>query len=117
MKMFISIKSSYEEMNPIAAALSAVAEINVTTEIVELAEEAGVVVTNDIRDALGFLKDYEKVQVVVVLPPGRDRMAAEAGVNSLAKAYPGRVYARPMLEREGEQNIVFFLINISEELK
>jgi len=116
MKMFISIES-HEETNPIAFALRAVAEMNRETEIVESVEEADVVVTKGIRAALGLLKDYEEVRVVVALPPGRDRVALEAGASSLAKAYPGRVYARPMLEREGEQNIVFFLINITEELK
>jgi hypothetical protein len=116
MKVCIKI-TSHEPTNPIGMALKAIAKLNPVVQIVDTPEEAEFVVVNESTAALDILKDDENVKVLVAIAPGSWGERERAGVPGLTKAYPGRVFARPELESEGEQNIVFFLINLKEELK
>lgn len=115
MKIFIKIKSA-EPTNPVESVLKALTRK--LHEVVEDPAAAELIVTDSTTDALGFLKDYEDAKVLIALQPG-DRQRAEGGAKSLAKAYPGRVHIRPILENDGEENIVFFLMrsNPLEEVR
>lgn len=116
MKVCVKI-SSKEPSNPIGMALKVVVGLNSSLQIVEKPEEAELVVVNDVTTALDLLKDDEEVRVLVALALGSEAVSAKAAVQGLTKAYPGRVFARPMIERDGEQNIVFFILNLKEEVK
>lgn len=114
MKVCVKI-SSREATNPIQAALRAIIGLNSSLQIVETPEEAELVVVNEVAVALGLLKDDEDVKVLIATLPGMYGASTRAGVQELAKSYPSRVFARPMIEREGEQNIVFFVLELNEE--
>ena len=114
MKVFIKIKSN-EPTNPVESVLKALTKT--LHEVVEDPIEAELVVTDSTTEALGFLKGYDTT-VLIALQPG-DRQHVEGGAKSLAKAYPGRVHIRPILDLDGEENIVFFLMrsNPLEEVR
>lgn len=114
MKVCIQI-TSQGNTNPIAMALKAITRANPTLQLVEMPEKAELVVVNDIATAAELLKDDEDVKVLVAVAPGSSGSSAKAGALALAKRYPGRVFARPMLELEGEQNIAVFLVNLNKE--
>lgn len=116
MKVCVRI-SSKEPSNPIQMALKAIVGLNSSLQIVETPEQADLVVVNDATEAFGLLKDDEDVKVLVATLPGTHGSSTRAGVQGLTKSYPGRVFARPMVEFEGEQNIVFFITNLTEEMK
>lgn len=116
MKVCVQI-SSKEPSNPIQMALKAIIGGNASLQIVETPEQADLVVVNDATEASELLKDDEDVKVLVATLPGTHGSSTRAGVQGLTKSYPGRVFARPIIELEGEQNIVFFIINLTEELK
>ena len=104
MKMYISIKADLPHVRSVLKMLAARVH-----EVVEDPSAADLIVTDSTSDALGFLKEYEDAKMLIALQPG-DRQHAEGGAKSLAKAYPGRVHIRPILENDGEENIVFFLM-------
>lgn len=106
MKVFIKIKSK-EPTNPVESVLKSLTRT--LHEVVEDPETAELLVTDSTSDALGFLKDYDDAKVLIALQPG-DRKHHESGAKSLAEAYPGRVHIRPILDLDGEENIVFFLM-------
>ncbi|OGZ03997.1 MAG: hypothetical protein A2648_00135 [Candidatus Lloydbacteria bacterium RIFCSPHIGHO2_01_FULL_41_20] len=116
MKVCVKI-SSREATNPIQMVLKAIVGQNTSLQIVETPKEAGLVVVNDITVALGLLKDDENIKILIATLPGTYGASTRAGVQGLLKAYPNRVIARPMVELEGEQNIVHFLTDLKEEAK
>lgn len=115
MKVCVKI-SSNQPLNPVQMALTTIVR-TLGYQIVETPEEAEVVVVNDIIVALELLKDDEDVKVLIAVHPGTWGSSERAGAPGLIKAFPGRVFARPTVEFDGEQNIVFFLMNLAEELK
>lgn len=116
MKACVKITST-EPTNPIQMALKVVVGLNPALQIVETPEEAELVVVNEAKTAFELLKDDEDVKVLIATLPGEYGSSVRAGVQGLTKAYPGRVFARPMIERDGEQNIVFFILGLKEEVK
>lgn len=103
MKLYIRITADQPQVRSVLKMIAAQAH-----EVVEEPAAAELIVTDSPSEALGFLKEYEEVKVLIALQPV-DRQRAESGANSLAKAYAGRVFIRPIVEFEGEENMVFFL--------
>lgn len=114
MKVCVKI-SSREATNPVAMALRAVIGLNPALQIVETTEEANLVLVNEIATAFELLKDDEDIKVLIAIAPGTWGSRERDGAQGLSKNYPSRVFARPMVEREGEQNIVFFILNLNKE--
>ena len=112
MKTFISIRSP-ESTNPVQLAIGVIVEANPNLEVVGMAEEAGLIITNEARQALDFLKDDENVKVLVATFPGRQGESDRRGAESLTKAYPGRVLTRPMMAFNGEEELVPFLLTFT----
>ncbi len=126
MKIFVSIGGSERRStnpieivlkNPIEIALKAIMEMNSMIQIVNSSDEAELLLTDDTSQALRFLKDGDETKVLIAIMPGWQGESTRLGASSLAKAFAGRVYTRPLVEGSGEQNIVFFLLNVEEEMK
>ncbi|MBP7822507.1 MAG: hypothetical protein KA034_01690 [Candidatus Moranbacteria bacterium] len=118
MKIFVSVAGpDHSSTNPIELALKAIMESNSVIQVVNSSDEAEVLLTDDVSQALRFLKDGDETKVLIAILPGWQREPTRSGAISLAKAFAGRVYARPLVDYLGEQNIVFFLLNIEEEMK
>lgn len=118
MKIFVSVAGpERSSTNPIELALKAVIAVNPTIQVVNSSDEAELLLTDDVSQALRFLKDGDETKVLIAIMPGWQGESTRSGASSLAKAFAGRVYTRPLVESPGEQNIVFFLLNIEEEMK
>lgn len=79
-----------------------------THELVESLDEAELFVTDSIDSAADALRAH-KTAVLFALQPAR-RARDEIAAQLLQSAYPGRVFIRPILENDGEENIVHFLM-------
>ena len=118
MKIFVSVAGSEGRLtNPVEFALKAVMGMNPVIQVVNSLDEAELLLTDNLSKALRFLKDGDDTKVLIGIMPGWQSKSTRAGAESLAKSFAGRVYARPIVEGNGEQNIVFFLHNIEEEMK
>lgn len=109
MRICIALGSPWKAVE---RALEAIIGLNPSFQIVGQ-EEADVIIVGDARQALGFLKDDEDVKVLAILLGGNEE---RVGAESLSRAFPDRVIIRPALERDGEENIVQYLINYKEEV-
>ncbi len=109
MKVFIGIKA------PVGSAIAAI--INLKSSglmVVTNQEDAELVVVETSSAALDILKEYEDVKVLLVAYPGWEGESVRSAAKGLQKGFPGRVYMRPVVRRDGEEDLVSFLINFKE---
>jgi hypothetical protein len=107
--MFVEFTARNEKgQNPVEMALKAVVK-GCKFELVETPAEAELILTDSPPKALEYLKEHESAVIIVGLDPFR-RKDVEPGARSLEKAFAGRVHVRPLLELEGEKNLVICLI-------
>ncbi len=109
MNVFIEIKAS------VGTAIAAIIKgIGSGLTIVTEQEEAGLIITEEVSVALDVLKEYEDVKVLLVAYPGYAGDRVKSAAKGLQKAFPGRAFARPVVGRDGEEDLISFLRNFKE---
>ena len=112
MKIFFCVRTD-KSGGPIQRVLKGISA-HAGHTVVAYATDAELVVTDDVDIARSYLGDRDNLKVLVATLMD-EREEAEAA--ALAQAYPGRVEQRPLLEREGEQNIVLYLMELGRQAK
>lgn len=93
---------------PVKGAIRMIAETFAVNEIVNSAEEADTILTEDATQALYFLQDFKTTKVVMTSMPNEKAFRSAAA--SLKRLYPDRVKLVSIFEpNETENQLITFL--------